>query len=191
MNALVEQLKDQEEVSQLELDLLKEYTREFYKKIDRLGQSTYVVRETEESGDEQAATNQRMETGSSQKQQQNNPKYKYKIGQISDDSLKKEAKNLAEKVAHEQSEEDEIETKATEDIPSGQVEIPQSDIPVEDPSDQKKNSDVEKSQPPAEEKEEKNALDIPALELEVEDADAEADVQAKQPSSENKTETQK
>lgn len=170
INSLVDQWQDEEEISQLELDLLKEYTRDFYEKLNQLAESKYVAITSDENADKRSTAGT-LEAESIPEEQAINPKYKYKIGQISDDSLKKEAKNLAEKVAKEQA--DDNEEEASAQAPIGQVDIPTSDIPV-DIMEEKEVPAAETTSPPPEQSEESDELDIPALELEIEDDEVEA-----------------
>jgi len=170
INSLVDQMQNEEEISQLELDLLKEYTRDFYQKLNQLGESKYVTSASDENAEEKTSGGT-LEAGSIPEQQAINPKYKYKIGQISDDSLKKEAKNLAEKVAKEQA--DETEEESSDEAPIGQVDIPTSDIPA-DLADKEEETPVETTSPIPEKTKQSDDLDIPALELEIEDEEAPA-----------------
>lgn len=106
INNLYSQIEEEQDISSLELDLLKEYTREFYKKLNQLEDKVSEpdsLEEIEEIDDQVLETNEITDQAAEEPEPKQATNYKYKIGEISDQSIKKKKKNIAEKVAKEKS----------------------------------------------------------------------------------------
>lgn len=105
INVLFDSLKEEEDLSTLEIDLMKEYLRKFYEfinKQDLTDDSGMIHIEIPEPSSEESL---------------------YKVGEINVKSIKKKKKNIAEKLMKER-----VNDDLHEDIPEKQADKPMAEV---------------------------------------------------------------
>lgn len=171
INKLFESLKEEEELSRLELDLMREYVRKFYRKID------LIQKELPEGLEKPKKEEPAMEEELSDDQdilEVEIEEYQYNVGRIEPKKKKKEDENIAEKIAKTSIASVEEEGMAELEMPSKELEVSEAPkvVSKEEPENKTKEEKVEVEK----------VLDIPGFELEVEDTVIEVKKQPKKPS---------